>query len=273
MAAAIDGTSPAIATGSIANNGGTLATASFTAPTDAFLVAFIAMECYGSEPSDMTITDSGGLTWTQRPVRTWAEAIEFNYMASYTARTTSSTARTVTLTRVGSGGGDGALRLWLKVFVVTGVDVNGTPIDTTGASNEGSTSTNNATTTSLTPGATGLHLVAAMDVNGLGTYTSSDLTIQTSDQATTSFGTYNTVFGYKTATSGVGSTANLNAGGTGTAGQDWLQVIIREAGGGGGAVQPKLPLLGVGGALAVMAPAWWRYRRFQILNNERMKRG
>jgi hypothetical protein len=227
MAIAVDGSSPARWSGTT-NTGGAITSSSFTAPADALLVL-----CANSDGDVTNVTawaaacsDSGGLTWTQRVARSVNETTDGSGSAIATARTTSSVSRTVSWAPTWTGGGANR-RQSARLYVLTGVDVDGTPVDTVGANNEGGSSTNNLTTTSLTPGGTGLIIVTDSDWNQLGVFTSSDLTIDTADYA----GQISVVSGYKTCTSGVGVTANLDAGGTAAAQHKWCQIIVREAGG------------------------------------------
>jgi len=222
MAIAVDASSPVRWTGTPSSPVGTIVSASFTAPTDALLVACVSGDGIGTDAAVITMSDSGGLAWTLRVARTWSETTDGGYSGIYTARTTSSTSRTVTMT---ASAGISAKRYSIKLYVLTGVDVGGTPVDTVGANNEGGSTTNNLTTTSITPGANGLLICCDTDWNQLGVYTSSDLTIDTADYA----GAISVCSGYKTCTSGAGVTGNLNAGGTGAAQHKWCQVTVRES--------------------------------------------
>jgi hypothetical protein len=230
MAIAVDASSPARWSGTI-GEAGSITSASFTAPADALLVLCVEYDTASLWTSGTrTASDSGGLTWTTRVERLGSETTAGAGSGIWTARTTSSASRTVTFA-LGSPNAFGAWgtgRVSAYVYVLTGVDVDGTPVDTVGASNEGGSGTNSLTTTSITPGGTGLIIAADADWNQLGVFTSSDLTISTADYASA----ISVVSGYKTCTSGVGVTANLDAGGTGTAQHKWCQIIVREAGGG-----------------------------------------
>ena len=239
MAIAVDASTPARWAADLANNG-TQASASFTAPADALLVACISFDgdsvaLHGGP----TFADSGGLTWTQQVIRTNSETTAGGGSAIYTARTTSSVARTATLGRDGAGSDSATQKQYsCKLYVLTGVDVDGTPVDTVGASNEGGSNTNNLTTSSVTPGANGLLICCDTDWNALGAYeASSDLTQDT----TTYTGEISVCSGYKTCTSGVGVTGNLNAAGTSAAQHKWCQITVREAGGAAPASFPFIP--------------------------------
>lgn len=223
MAVAVDASSPIRFSGTC-TAGASITSASFTAPADALIVACLSRD--GNDDTEHGTTgasDSGGLTWTKRVERTCTEATAGGGSAIFTARTTTSASRTVTLTRTG---GPGAGVTWsCKIYVLTGVDVDGTPVDTVGANNEGGSGTNNLSTTSITPGATGLLLCADTDWNQRGLFTSSNLTISTDDFA----GLISVCSGYRTCTSGVSVNGNLDAGGTSLAQHKWCQIIVREA--------------------------------------------
>jgi hypothetical protein len=179
-----------------------VASASFTAPADALLVACVNLDgnSGGSDPfGTLTVSDTGGLTWTERVRRAEAETTDGGAAVILTARTTTSASRTVTIAR-GLDGGANNKRAACKLYVLTGVDVDGTPVDSVGANNEGGSGTNNLTTGSVTPGASGLLIACTTDWNQLGTLTSTDLTLDTADYA----GQISVASGYKTCTSGVG---------------------------------------------------------------------
>lgn len=222
MSVVLDASSPIRwAAAGIDGNGAT--SASFTAPANALLVVTCQMDTTASNAGAPTIADSGGLTWTKRVERTGTETTAGGYACIWTARTTSSAARTITVTKQGSGN---THTISAKCYVLTGVDVDGTPVDTVGASNEGGSTTNSMTTTSITPGATGLLIVSDCEWNQLGAFqASSDLTQDTADYS----GEISACSGYKTCASGVGVTANLNAAGTSAAQHKWCQIVVREA--------------------------------------------
>jgi hypothetical protein len=233
-----------------ATNGGSIVSDSFTAPADALLVACCNYDSNSSgTPGATSFSDSGGLTWTKQVERLWNETLNGGGSVIFTARTTSSVARTATLTgAAGATGGWGTGRASAKLYVFTGVDVDGTPVDTVGANNEGTTFTNDMTTSSLTPGATGLLVAVDTEWNQLGAITSSDLTIDAATYASA----IDVASGYKVCTSGIGVTGNLNAGGTSSAVHKWCQIIVREAaGGGGGATPPVVPAGDAAGILGV----------------------
>lgn len=239
MAIAVDASSPVRFTGTWhVTNGGSITSASFTAPADALLVLCGEVDSNdgaGARPvaADLTASDSGGLSWTQQVARAGNEAAANGMSAIFTARTTSEVARTVSLVGGVITATDwGTGRASAKLYVLTGVDVDGTPVDTVGASNEGGSTANSLVTTSVTPGANGLLIAADTDWNALGTYdASADLTQDTAHYT----GAISVCDGYKACTSGVGVTANLNAGGTSEAQHKWCQIVVREAAGGAAA--------------------------------------
>ena len=246
MAVAVDASTPIRWTGVWdANVGGSITSAAFTAPADALLVLCAEVDTRSDSTNEslrnLSASDSGSLTWTTRVERRGAETTAGAHSAIFTARTTSSASRTLTLT--GSNPDDtgdwGSGRASAKCYVCTGVDVDGTPVDTVGASNEGGSGTNNLTTSSITPGANGLLFAADADWNALGTFEASDdLTQDTAHYA----GGESVCDGYKAVTSGVGATANLDAAGTGTPQHKWCQVIVREAPSAAAPTRPMWPV-------------------------------
>lgn len=233
----LDASTPARWTGTDNTPSGD-SSAAFTAPTDAFLVVVAKFDT-DATPGAETVdcTDSGGLTWTRQVERTGAESTAGGAVAIFTARTVSSVSRTVKLTYNPTGTVDAATgRKDGVCFVFTGVDVNGTPVDSVTASNEGGSGTDNISTTSLTPGADGVLVVGATEWNAQGACTSSDLkgidSIAGSGHAEYT-SALDVLDGWKTCTSGVGVTGNLNSGGASPQWK-WCQIIVRAPGGGGG---------------------------------------
>lgn len=241
MSIALDASTPVRWSGTI-NNTGTITSAAFTAPTNAYLVLCVEADGDGTQlPTTFTVADSGGLTWTTRPERRGGEATAGGYAGIFTARTVSSVSRTVSVTRPGDG--TSTLRVSAVAYVFTGVDVDGTPVDTVGANNEGGSATNNLSTTSLTPGATGVLVAAGTEYSAAGACTSSDLkgvdSIAGSSHAEYA-GAIDVMDGWKVCTSGVGVTGNLDAAGAGAVQWKWVQLIVREAAAGGASVVPIL---------------------------------
>jgi hypothetical protein len=129
----------------------------------------------------------------------------------------------------------------VKLYVLTGVDVDGTPVDAVGASNEGGSGINDLTTTSITPGANGRLFCCDTDWNALGLFdASSDLTEDTAHFA----GAISVNSGHKASSNGVGVTGNLNASGAGVPQHKWCQVTVRESA--TAAAKKYRSLLGVG---------------------------
>ena len=222
MSVAVDASSPARFSAVLAS-GGTTVSASFTAPANSLLV--VCVESDGATASQGTVTnavtDSGGLTWTKQVERTVAEATDGGMSAIWTAPQASSAARTVTITHTRSSGAD--IRVTGKVYVVTGTSL---AVDTVAAANEGGSATNNLTTTSITPGGTGLLIAADCDwtAGGDANYEAGDLTQDTTFWA----GLISVCDGYKACTEAVAVTANLNAGGAAAAQHKWCQIVVRE---------------------------------------------
>lgn len=247
MPALVDASSPVRWSGNPAIGANTTS-ASFTAPADSILVCTVEYDTNGTGGASLVVnvSDSGGLTWTRRVERQGTETTTGGGSVIFTARTTSSAARTVGVQYASGTSGQGTGRLSAKLYVTTGADVDGTPVDTVGANNEGGSATNDLTTASVTPGATGLLFVADADWNELGVFTSSDLTIDTADYA----GAISVCSGYKACSGGVGVTADLNAGGTAAAQHKWCSIVVRAAAGGGGAgrLHRQSALDGIGGA-------------------------
>lgn len=222
MAVAVDGTTPVRWTGA-STSGLAITSAAFTAPADALLVACCSNDSTAVNEITGVINDTGGLVWTQRVVRSALETTAGGYSTIYTARTVSAVSRTVSWNPTWATAD--SFRKSVKLYVLTGVDVDGTPVDTVSASNEGGSTTNNLTTTSITPGATGLLICCDTDWQQRGTITSTDLTIDPGDYA----GQISVASGYKVCTSGVGVTGNLDAGGATAPQHKWCQIIVRQA--------------------------------------------
>jgi hypothetical protein len=244
VAIAVDASTPVRWAGTVAlSAGGTIVSASFTAPADALLVLCANVDSTsGTQPTNpVTASDSGGLTWTTQVRRDPNESTNGSGSAIFTARTVSSVSRTVTLTIptdgvAGDGWGTG--RGSAKLYVLTGVDVDGTPVDTVTADNEGFSATNSMTTTAITAGANGLLVCNTTEWNALGSFqASSDLTQDTADYA----GQVSVCSGYKAVTSGASVTGNLNAAGSSAAHHKWCQIVVREAAGGGGGTTRGMP--------------------------------
>jgi hypothetical protein len=223
-------------TGANTANGATFVSGSFTPANTTLLVCFVEYDTHPAGDSGITYTPSGGgLSWTQRVERTGIETATAGGSAIWTAPVSTGASMTITVTR-GGGTAGGTGRVSARALVLAGYD-QATPVDTVTASNEGGSGTNNLTTTSVTPGATGLLCAADTEWNALGAFeASSDLTQDTAHYA----GAVSVSDGYKTCTNGVGVTANLNAAGTGTPQHKWCQIVVRVAAGG---TQSKPPMV------------------------------
>lgn len=159
MAIAIDATTPAIVSGTTSST-----TASFTAPGNSLLVALCASE---GGATTITLSNSGtALTWvTQVRHMIGEDSGAFSVGAQVsTAVALTSVARTVTCTT--SAGGS---MTDLKLLVVTGADVNGTPV---GAKGEGHSTTINLTAavyTSTVANSRAFGIGVDSDIGGLPT--------------------------------------------------------------------------------------------------------
>lgn len=221
MAIAIDGSSPARFTGTPANNVD-ITSASFTAPANSLLVAHVSADTNGSsENITISVSDSGGLTWTNRVERDPGDAgAEAGHASIWTAEQPTSASRTVSVRRTAGNGSTN--RISVKVDVWTGTDIGGDPIGTTG---EGSSTTNNITPNAYTSTVNNSRGVGCATCwNQLGIPTSTD----TEDGADYS-GAISVISLYKaadTATSGSTVTMNFDAGGTGAAAWNWVALEI-----------------------------------------------
>lgn len=210
MPIAIDSSSPAVVSGATPRT-----TASFTAPADSLLVALVSSN---SGTVTHTVTTSG-LTWTSRVKRDIGDSgANASAVEIFTALALTSAARTVQLSS--SSGGD---YVALKVFVVTGADLDN-PV---GAVGEGSSSTANLTVNAYTSTAPRSRAVGiAADEEGDGSVTSSDV----------GFG-WSSLFSaagiavYKASdTANAGTTVTLNFNGSGgSRGWNWAAMEILAA--------------------------------------------
>jgi hypothetical protein len=228
MAIAIDASGPIRFTGTPAN-GVDITSASFTAPANSLLVAHVSADTNGSS-ADITISvsDSGGLTWTNRVERDPGDAgAEAGHASIWTAEQPSSASRTVSVRRTAGSGSTN--RISVKVEVATGADIGGDPI---GNVAEGSSTTNNITPNTYTSSANNSRGFGCGTCwNQLGTPTSTD----TEDGADYS-GAISVVSLYKAAntpTSGTVVTMNFDAGGTGAAAWNWVALEVLPSTGAG----------------------------------------
>jgi len=228
MAIALHSSTPIRWTG-IPSGTTVITSAAFTAPTDAWLALCVEADGGAGDTYTLNAADTGGLAWTKRVERAVTEAVaNSGSCAIFTARTTSSVSRTVDASR--SGTSSASNRISATCYVFTGVDVNGTPVDSVTASNEGTSAANPTTTTSVTPGATGVLVATSVDWAALGAMTSSDL-LGIDSIAGSNHGEYagaiDVISGWKVCTSGVGVTANIDPP-AGTPDLKWCQIVLRE---------------------------------------------
>lgn len=238
MAIAIDGSTPARWAGIVSTtSGGTITSASFTAPADALLVLCATYDTNGVwSAGTRTASDTGTLSWSPQVERLGNETTAGGASGLWTARTTSSVSRTVSFA-LGTGTGSGTPwatgRVSCKLYVLTGVDVDGTPVDTVGANNEGGSTTDSITTSNITAGAAGLLLAADCDWNAQGVLTSSDLTVDSAHYASE----ISVMSGYKSVSAGTVN-GNLNSGGASPQ-HKWCQITVREAAGAAASLLPR----------------------------------
>lgn len=199
----------------------TATTASFTAPTDAILIAsVVAMDYAGTASMSWTISDSGGLSWTLINDRDYPDASIPGAVAHYWAKTTSAVARTVSAQATASAGNVADVILDLRVF--TGADLS----DPVGAVGEGSSSTNNITPSAFTSEQNDSFLVAvAGDWNNLGLPTSSDLTARAFSGG---IGTA-ALSGYKSIPTAGAQTFNFDAAGSSSPLTNWCAFELKPA--------------------------------------------
>jgi hypothetical protein len=236
MACAIDASSPGRVSVQNANSGATIvcpASGTFTPPNGSFLVVCLEWDTAATgakEDFNFAITNSGtALTWTQQVVRTGLETTAGAGSGIYTAPMPTGAAISVTATKINDTGAAsiGTGRISMKVYVVTGVDLAGTPVDSVTANNEGGSTTQALTLTSLTPAADGMQFVADTDWNVTGVITSSDLTLDHAEYTTPS-SQIDVADGYRTVTAGVPVASHITAGGAGPQ-HKWTQILVRSA--------------------------------------------
>jgi hypothetical protein len=137
-----------------------LTTASFTAPANAVLVASWQGNSQAGNPTDPTISDTGGLVWTSLGLRDGGTG-NSGQASMWRAATSSSAARTVTVNNNATSGNRQAR---LKVLVLTGVDTTAPVV----ASSTGSDSTGALDSLTVTTGVANSWVVGSVsdwDVN------------------------------------------------------------------------------------------------------------
>ena len=220
MAIAIDGSSPIRFTGTPANNVD-ITSASFTAPANSVIVACVSADTNGSSDNiTISVSDSGGLTWTNRVEMDPGDAgAEAGHASIFTAVQTTSASRTVSVRRTAGNGSSG--RISCKVYVVTGADTT-TPTGNTGE--------NHSTTNSITPNAYTSSVNNSRGFgcgccwNQLGTPTSTD-TADGADYAA-QISVVSLFKAADTTPNGSTVTMNFDAAGTGTAAWNWVALEI-----------------------------------------------
>lgn len=238
MALAIDASTPVIA--SVGSGVFTVATASFTPPIDALLVAACFSDNGTGTSNDPapTVTNSGtAFTWALGPARNPSEDTGGSAKI-YTAKVTVSQAMTVTYATGGSASTGHACKL--KVYVVTGQDLT-SPI---GAVGEGSSVVNSITPTVYTSTVDlSLAIGCAVDWAANGVPTSTDI----EDGAHTA-GNISAVACYKASTttpSGSAVTLDFDAAGAAAADWNWVALEIKPAAA-AGAVLHQHMMVGMG---------------------------
>lgn len=163
-----------------------------------------------------TISNNGvALTWTN--IQNLGAANTGTVAAWYTVLSADRTGLTVTITR----GDVNADSPTIKVYVLT--NQNATVL---GAQTNNTSTTNNLTTTGITPITDGVGFGIGNDYTQAGAPTSTDLTnFSTYDMA----GNISGGTGYKSLTTGVSATANFDAAGTAAGNWRYLWVEIRAA--------------------------------------------
>lgn len=227
MALAIDASTPVRWRANVsASAGGTVTSASFTAPAGAVLVLTAQYDTTAAwTAGTRTATDSGGLTWTLLAERLGSDTTAGGGSGIWWAQASTSAARTVSFTLGAASGSYGTGQVSCLCYVVTGADAAAV-WDGTGANNKGGSTSTTLTTTSITAGGTGLLFVSDCEWNEKGLLTSSDLTIDTGDYP----GAISVASGYKSVSNGAAVTGSLTAGAAGPQ-HKWAQAILRQAAG------------------------------------------
>ena len=223
-AIAVDASSPARVTDDDGQpNDNTVTTAAFDPPASVLVATYIGDTGSLSGSVTMAMSNNGGaLTWTAINMRDASDsgATEGYAGAHYAVLSSSRSGMTVTCDP-SPDGYDDIRTVSCKVYVITGADT----ADVVGSISEGSSGTNNLTTTGFTAETLGLIFGVGNDWNALGSPTSSDLTYDSYHNGAFGSGTS----GYKTiTTTGGTTTTNLDAGGSGAANWNWVNLEIRK---------------------------------------------
>lgn len=188
-----------------------ITSASFTAPVGSYIVIGAGVDANGAET--VSVTDTGGLTWTRKAHNTTLFADM--WVSSLIA---SATSRTVTVSTTGGGG---PTFIWAKPWVITGANATN-PV---GATNTGTSATNAITPNVYTSTVNNsLALAVAMDDNANGVPTSSD--VGTGKAATGNECWLAVSKAAVTPTSGTVVTLNFDAAGAGAAAWRWSAIEI-----------------------------------------------
>lgn len=220
MAIAIDSSSPAIVT---ASGTAQATTASFNPPARSLLVACSSWEQGVQNTAAITMSCPAGntLTWTLRARRDGADSgAQGGTAVIYTApNPTAQTGVTVRATSAQSADNGG-----LKVFVVTGADLDNAPV---GATGEGSSTTDNVSPTVYTSTADNSRCIGmANDWTAAGNPTTTDTGFAyTVSSRTCGIALYKTA---DTATAGTSVSMNINSAGS-TPQWNWVAIEVLPA--------------------------------------------
>ncbi len=227
MAVSIDASTPVRFTGTPAHNGvAVITSASFTPPAGAMLVVCVNSDTLNIvDTQTSVVSDTQGESWSQRAARQPNEGSSGlgGFSAIHVAIATASVARTVSVSLTGVD--TSTRRVSAKVYVLTSQHAT-----QTGAANgEGSSTTNSITPALFTStNADGLAIVCDTDWQANGTFTSSDLTVDTAHYA----GEISVMSGYKTISSVASISGNMDASGAGAAEHAWCAIEVIAAAGG-----------------------------------------
>lgn len=218
MALAVDSSSPARWSGAPADNVD-ITSAAFTPPTNALIVVCVATNSLG-QATVASVSDSQSKTWVEHARRNLADGNE-GHASIWSADGFANSSMTISVRRTNGSGDPDTNGIWVKAYVITGE--HSTPFV---QASENSSGTNNLTASLFTSThANSFAFVSASEWNALGAPTSSDLTIDAFHQA----GFMSGVSGFKDLGTTGAETANLNAGGSGTAAWNWVAIEVREA--------------------------------------------
>ncbi len=161
MAIAVDGSSPALVSGT----GSTKTTASFSPPAG-LLVACVAYEAVGSANATITLSNTGtGLTWTQRARRDANDSgTTFEGIAAVFTAVNTNAQTGITVSSLSAVGSDAGA---LKVLVFTGVDM-ASPVGATGEGSSGDPSGSPTVYTSTVAGSRAVGMFSDFSIQGTG---------------------------------------------------------------------------------------------------------